>query len=113
MKLYDHLIQKMDMDSIALLYTVDGDLGEMAHGRDSIRKFLASFRNIQVLSQTSTTASIEIYGDSSIQKGTYQQAALISGKDTIKVKGEFTAHWLWVPGEGGWHIKHMATKSAS
>ena len=31
MKYYDHLILKTDADSIALLYTSDGDLGNIAH----------------------------------------------------------------------------------
>ena len=40
MQHYDRLIKKMDADSIALLYTEDGDLGGIAHGRDSIRRYL-------------------------------------------------------------------------
>ena len=87
MKHYDYLIKNMDADSIALLYMPDGDLGDIAHGRDSIKKFLSSFKNLSVLSQSSTTDSIEIHGDSSLQKGTYHQVVLLSGKDTVKVKG--------------------------
>ena len=109
MKQYDHLIKNMDADSIALLYTPDGDLGDVAHGRDSIRKFLLSFRNVSVLSQSSTTNFLEINGDSSLQKGTYLQTVYIPGKDTIKVKGEYTANWLWMP-PGEWHIRRMITK---
>jgi hypothetical protein len=40
MQKYDRYILKMDVDSIALLYTPDGELGKMARGRDSIRRFL-------------------------------------------------------------------------
>ncbi len=109
MKKYDRLIKKLDADAIAMLYTPDGDLGKMAHGRDSIRKFLATFKNIQVLSQSSTTSSIVMNGDSSLQKGMYHQTVVIAGKDTVSVKGEYTANWLWIPGQG-WHIKHMETK---
>ena len=97
----------MDADSIALLYMPDGDLGDIAHGRDSIKKFLSSFKNLSVLSQSSTTDSIEIHGDSSLQKGTYHQVVLLSGKDTVKVKGKYIATWLWI--QDGWHIKHMVT----
>lgn len=68
MKEYDHLIKNMNADSIALLYTPDGDLGDIAHGRDSIRKFLLSFENVRVVSQSSTTTFLEINGDSSLQK---------------------------------------------
>ncbi len=107
---YDHLIKKLDADSIALLFTTNGDLGTIAHGRDSIRKFLSSFKNIVVLSQTSTSEEIKITKDSSVQKGKYFQTDVISNKDTVKVKGEYVATWIYVPKEG-WHIKRMVTKS--
>ena len=109
MKQYDHLILKLDADSIALLYTPDGDLGAIAHGRDSIRKFLLTFKNIKVLSQASTTDTIKIYGDTSLQKGMYYQSALVNNKDTVAVKGEYTATWLWMH-KGGWHIRRMEVK---
>ena len=107
-KQYDHLILKLDADSIALLYAPDGDLGNMAHGRDAIRKFLLTFNNLKVLSQSSVTGSIKLNGDSSLQKGVYKQTVVISGKDTVTVKGEYTATWLWM-GKNGWHIKRMET----
>ena len=109
MKYYDHLIQNLDADSIALLYTRDGNLGDLALGRDSIRKFLSSFKNIRVLSQVSTTKSIAITHDTALQKGFYTQSDILSQKDTINVKGEYTARWEWIA--KGWHIKKMTTKS--
>jgi ketosteroid isomerase-like protein len=109
MKQYDHLIKKMDADSIALLYPPDGDLGGIARGRDSIKKFLSTFKDLRVLSQSSTTNSIEIHNDTSIQTGTYRQIVLIHEKDTVKVKGEYTTTWLWMP-QDGWDIKRMITK---
>lgn len=108
MKQYDRLLLKMDTDSIGLLYTTDGILAG-AIGRDSIKKFLASFKNVSVLSQSSTTNSIEINKDTAIQKGHYSQTDLIAGKDTIRVKGEFIARWHWIQ-DSGWHLKQMSTK---
>ncbi|HYM92825.1 MAG TPA: hypothetical protein VET23_01705, partial [Chitinophagaceae bacterium] len=55
MQNYDHLILHSDADSISLLYTPDGNLGGIAIGRDSIKRFLSSFKNVKVLSQTSTS----------------------------------------------------------
>ena len=109
---YDQLIMKLDADSIALLFTPDGDLGNIAHGRDSIKKFLSSFKNIEVVSQSSTTSSIKIIKDTAIQTGSYRQVDVIAGKDTVKVKGDFTATWLWLAKEG-WHIKRMVTTPAN
>ena len=108
MQQYDHFIQKMDTDSIALLYAPDGDLGKMAHGRDSIRRFLAGFKNMKVLSQVSTSDTILFQGDTALQKGTYHQTVIVSAKDTVKVKGAYAATWRWADKQG-WLIQRMET----
>ena len=105
---YDRLIQKMDTDSIALLYTPDGQLGNIAQGRDSIRHFLATFNNVRVLGVASTSDSVTITGNESIQQGSYRQTCIIQEKDTVRVKGRYIANWLWNAGEG-WRIKKMTT----
>ncbi len=110
MNQYDYYIKNMDVDSIALLFTSDGDLGKMAHGRDSIRKFLDKFKSFKVLSQTSSTESINVTHDSSVQKGIYHQTVIVPVNDTVTVKGEYTATWVWLS-KIGWHLKRMETKS--
>ena len=110
MKHYDSMILKLNVDSIAMVYTVDGNLGDIAIGRDSIKKFLSTFKNIKVLSQESRTTSVKIILDSAIQEGTYFQKDVISGKDTVTVKGLFKAIWKW-DGISQWKLKHMSTKS--
>ena len=62
MQKYNRYILKMDVDSIAFLYTPDGELGKMARGRDSIRRFLENFKKYKVLSQVSKTNLINITG---------------------------------------------------
>jgi ketosteroid isomerase-like protein len=109
MKNYDRLIEKTDADSIALVYAKDGQLGSIANGRDSIRKFLARFKDFHVLSQETETRSIVISGDSAIQKGIYHQVTITPKKDTVHVSGEFEATWIWNY-EGGWLLKKMETK---
>lgn len=108
MNQYDHYIQRMDINSLAMLFTPDGDLGNVAHGRDSIRKFLSKFKNFKVLSQSSTSESININHDSSVQKGIYYQTTIIPVNDTVKVKGEYTATWVWLS-KRGWRLKRMVT----
>lgn len=112
MTYYDNLILKLDADAISRLYTEDGNLGNIAIGTDSIKKFLSSFKNVRVLSQYSVTKSISIVHDTAIQLGSYLQTDLVAGKDTIHVKGEYNAQWQWIP-KKGWHIKHMITKSTN
>lgn len=107
---YDELILHLNADSIAMLYTPDGNLGGIAIGRDSIRKFLSSFKNVQVLSQASTTDSLSVKRDIALQKGHYTQSDIVSGKDTMYVKGTYTATWQWNK-KDGWLIRKMITKS--
>jgi hypothetical protein len=108
MNLYNHYIQKMEPDSIALLFTTDGNLGNIASGRDSIRNFLSNFKDFKVLSQTSITKLIKINRDSTVQQGDYHQTTIIPKNDTVKVSGTFTA--TWVHSKSGWHLKRMLTK---
>lgn len=108
MNQYDHYIQTTDVDSIALLFTPDGDLGKMAHGRDSIRKFLDKFKSIKVLSQTSTTESINNIRDSSIQKGRYHQTAIVPVNDPVTVKGNILPPLGWLP-KADYHLEKMET----
>ena len=110
MKHYDQLILRSDADSIALSYTPDGNLGDIAIGSNSIRRFLSTFKNIRVLTQSSVTDSIKISKDTAIQNGKYYQSDLISGKDTVFVKGIFIAKWLWAKNKQ-WQIKEMHTKA--
>jgi hypothetical protein len=108
MNQYNHYIQKMNLDSLALLFTPDGDLGNIAHGRDSIKAFLSKFKDFKVLSQKSITNSIKIGRDSAVQQGNYFQTTIIPKNDTVKVSGTFTA--TWIHSNSGWHLKRMLTK---
>ena len=108
MKTYDHLIWTMNVDSIALIFMPDGQLGEVARGRDSIRKFLSTFKNVQVLYVHSLSERITFNKDTAVQDGSYLQTAVINNKDTVKPKGSFEAIWVWIKGEG-WKMKRMTT----
>lgn len=108
MKYYDHLILTTDADSIALLYTPDGELGNEAVGRDSIRKFLYKFKDFKVLYQTSFADSILMRDDTAILKGIYHQKTIVPPNDTVSVKGTFIEKWIWFKGKG-WLIKRMET----
>jgi len=108
MNQYSRYILSMNTDSIASMFTPDGDLGDIAHGRDSIQHFLMRFKDFKVLSQSSTTNKISIVGDSAIQKGMYWQTTIVPPRDTVHVKGTFVAQWTWLE-TTGWKIKRMDT----
>jgi hypothetical protein len=113
MQTYDRLILKTDADSIALSYAIDGELGEMARGRDSIRRFLYKFKDFKVLHQVSTIDTMNIQQDRGYLAGSYQQRVIVPNRlsgDTVSVKGNFQSTWIWTPGSG-WLIKKMQTQS--
>jgi len=111
MKKYDRYILHMDVDSISLLYAPDGELGKMAKGRDSIRRFLENFKKYRVLSQVSKTNLINVNRDTALQSGLYTQKVIIPVNDTVTVKGLFSAKWIWLDSTG-WHIQRMETQPA-
>jgi hypothetical protein len=98
----------MDVDSISFLYTPDGELGKMARGRDSIRRFLENFKKYKVLSQVSKTNLINIHRDTALQSGLYTQKVIVPVNDTVIVKGLFSTKWIWMDSTG-WHIQRMET----
>lgn len=109
MNQYDRYILTMNTDSIASIYAVKGNLGDMAHGRESIARFLSRFKNYKVLTQKSVSDSLSLNGDSAFQKGQYWQTTVVPPADTVNVKGNFTIHWVWTEG-GGWKIQRMDTQ---
>lgn len=106
---YDSLLQTMNADAVSKMFTPDGKLGDVAQGRDSIKKFLSGFTNVKMLSQSSNTKSIELKGDSATQTGMYFQSDVVNGKDTVHLKGTYITHWKWLKGEG-WKIEKITTQ---
>ena len=89
MQNYDRYILSMNVDSISSIYTEDGELGNIARGRDSIRKFLARFASFKVLFQISRTDSILIHKDTAIQSGTYSQKVIVPILEMVGLAGTF------------------------
>lgn len=109
---YGRLVRAMASDSIAGLYTADGELVTEGQptitGRDAIRAFLHRFDDYRVLAHTLVVDSARIAGDSGIQHGRYAQRVRLPAGDTVEVSGYFTAEW--VPGpDGEWRIRRMGT----
>jgi len=114
MKHYDRLTFRMAGDSLADIYTSDGELGGKGMktyvGRDSIRKFLKSFdpASITLISNSTKIDSLVFKGDTAVVKGSYEQKAKLAQGDTGTYNGTFTATWM--KGEGDkWLIRKMYT----
>ena len=104
----------MKADSISNLFTADAEIGHgdnrPIRGRDSIRAFLVSFKNIRVIENRDDILSVSMRGDSATVNGTYAQSVIVSRKDTVRVVGTFTAEMLQGKNKS-WLICKMRTRS--
>lgn len=113
---YDRLMTTMNADSISSLFTEDGMLGvegsNSISGRETIRNYFASFEGaVTVLANESKSISLDEFGDSIVQKGSYRQSVVMHS-DTIDAQGNFRA--VWVPGKNGEYLlKKMLTSPPS
>ncbi len=109
---YGRLVRTMASDSIAALFTADGELAGEAQptvtGPDSIRAFLHTFDQYRVLAATMVVDSSRVTGDTGIQHGRYAQRVRLPDGDTVEVGGRFTAEWVAGPA-GAWRIRRMGT----
>lgn len=109
---YGRLVKAMASDSIAALYTDDGELGGEGQptisGPDSIRAFLHRFDEYHVLAATMMVDSSRLAGDTGIQHGRYTQRVRLPAGDTVEVSGRFTAEWV-IGSSGKWRIRRMGT----
>lgn len=111
MKKYNHFLETMQVDSIAGLFTENGDLGNMARGRDSIARFLAKFSSYKVLYQRTTTDSIKLGEREANQFGKYNQRTIIPPADTVTVSGFYVASWRLIGDK--LFLQRMDTHSAN
>jgi ketosteroid isomerase-like protein len=112
---YADLVGRVANDSIAALYTSDGELlgtnMRTIRGPDSIRVFLSSFANVRVDTARMRSDGISILGNEAVQWGTYAQTATVPGRGTVNVQGRFVAHWLRQP-DGTWRLRRMLAQPA-
>jgi ketosteroid isomerase-like protein len=110
---YVHLVERMQSDSIAALFSANGRL--MTRGRPSaigpaaIATFLHSFDNYHVLSEAMIPSRLQFAGDSAIQLGAYTQRVRVPSGDSIVVRGTFSIIWERGPG-GTWRIRQASTE---
>ncbi len=108
---YNNLLLKIEGDSLADCYTIDGELaGENQNsvfGRDSIRKLFKSFAGVHILEYTSKADSTIFLKDFAVQKGTYFQKVIVASGDTLELGGQYES--TWIKDKHDWLIKKMYT----
>src|SRR5262249_53888000 len=107
---YNRLVERMQSDSIAALFTPDGELGSAGQnpivGPAAIAAYLHTFDQYKVLSEQMTVDSASIAGDTGFQRGRYAQTVILPSGDTVSVSGNFTVTWLSI-GSGNWRVRRM------
>ncbi len=108
LKQYDNFILQNNADSIAAMFLPNGNLGNMAIGRDSIFKFLLKFKNIKVLATRTVSRQLISEGEAIHQLGQYTQTAVLPHGDTIRVKGKIDLWWS-KNNHGIWALQKVLT----
>ncbi len=106
---YDEFIRHVNADSIASLYTPDGEMiGTGAQGPAAIAAFLRGFANIKVEAQSHTTDAITVADSLAVHWGRYRQRAVIGTQPPISVSGRFVIEWHLAP-DGRWLVRRLMT----
>ena len=110
LSVYNARVLAMAHDSIAALYTVDGEMGGAGQpptrGREAIRSRLASFSGYHVLGNRMVADSTRVTADTARQWGSYWQRVRVPAGDTVEVSGTFAATWQRT-GKGAWQLRRM------
>jgi uncharacterized protein (TIGR02246 family) len=105
---YDEFIRQVNGDSIAALYTPDGEMvGTKAQGPAAIAAFLNGYKNVTVESNRHVTDALTVVDSLAVHWGRYRQKAMVSGKP-VDASGRFVIEWHRMP-DGRWLIRRLMT----
>lgn len=109
---YTGFVRRQASDSIAALFTPDGQLLDASRppitGPTAIEAFLDSFRAYHVLADTMTQSTLLLQGDSAVQTGRFRQLVQLPAGDTVVAQGGFRIVWAR-DGRGDWRVRRMGT----
>jgi ketosteroid isomerase-like protein len=110
MNRYNRFMRAGPPDSIAAMFTNDGELYDSENslkGHGSIRAFYEPLtRNVRIQEANSTTHAFELWGTTALQWGEYEQNASAAGGAVTVYRGRFVAEWEHSP-DGRWLIRRM------
>ena len=113
---YTTMLKHVASDSVAAMFTVDGEMlqANMApiHGRAAIRAFLAPFDGHATVDSVSTsTTSLAVYGSAAYQWGTFHQVARMDGGAPGTFNGRYAAQWAKEL-DGQWRVVRLLMQPA-
>jgi uncharacterized protein (TIGR02246 family) len=109
---YAQLLASMDASGIAALFSPDGEVVNPSQppirGRPAIQKFIESFADFHVLSNSDTVTSTLIDGNTAEQIGVYHQSVRSPQGHLFDVSGRLEIEWV-KDASGSWLIQQLAT----
>ena len=98
-------------DSVAALFAPDGVImfpdAPDVRGRDAVRAMLAGmFDSTTVESLDARPDTIEVYGTSAMEWGTYTESVKPRGGSPVRFEGRYVLHWQRQP-DGQWAIRRF------
>ena len=98
-------------DSVAAVFAPDAELmfpdAPDVEGRDAIRQMLAGmFDSTRVESLDVRPDTIEVYGSSAMEWGTYEEVVAPRGQPKVRFEGRYLLHWQRQP-DGQWAIRRF------
>ena len=116
MEHYTALIRAVASDSIAAMYTEDGELLEAGlaplRGPKEIREFLAQFDGKVLVDSASTVSDeVEVFGSTAYQWGSFSQVARVRDQPPAKFGGRYVPRWRRTR-EGQWKLTRLLMQPA-
>ena len=109
---YAGLLLKMDAAGIAAMFTPDGAMVNPSQpavrGRQAIQKYLQSFSDYKVLSNSDEATSLLVDGDAAEQIGTYHESVRSPQGRLFEVSGRLEVNWAR-DASGEWYIAELGT----
>ena len=115
MQHYVRLTRLVNSDSVAAMYTPDGEMLQARaapiRGRDAIRAFLKPFDGHAIVdTATSTTEQVEVFDSTAYLWGSYHQVTRLDGPPAA-YNGRFVTRWRLEP-DGNWRIARILMQPA-
>ena len=115
MRHYVRLTQLVNSDSVAAMYTNDGEMLQARsapiRGREAIRAFLKPFDGHTVVDTvTSTTDALDVYDSTAYLWGGYHQVTRLDGPPAT-YNGRMVIRWRLEP-DGAWRIARILMQPA-
>lgn len=111
MQRFNRFMREGPPDSVAAMFTKDGELYEpreaVHKGRTSIRSFFAPLTvDVRIESATTTTQAFEVRGGSVLQWGEYIENGGPVSQPSRSYRGRFVAEWVRQR-NGQWLLHHL------